>query len=163
MLLVNSWIFGMDQLLVVVGFFINLALAWWLVGVFEKDRNIKETRKEFLISEVEELRVDIKELLNGLYNNKYKTGELVPVFKLLNIKLQTLSKIVSSEIEVDLVPIENIIIYLRSKITESEEYIVGFKGNEKLVTSRKTKSFLLQLQSEYYPKIVLVMLEIKGK
>jgi len=125
---------------------INGGLAFWIVRTIQNKLANKRVLKDHFIAEIKEVREQYKCQLNNLYSGKCKPKELLPWFKLMNIKVNDLMTLVNQKYKIDKEKLKPYQTDLRNVVTESEDYINNFKQNREIEFSDKSKTDIIQFQ-----------------
>lgn len=137
---------------------VNIILTVWIVMVIQNRSANKRFLKDYYISELKEIRNEFKNCLSNLYNNKVLPKNIIPWFKLMNIKVTDYMEGVNSTYKVDqkfLEPYQN---ELRELITENQDFINQFNSKEKLILSSVSKNELIRFQqvhSKLFNKLII--------
>jgi hypothetical protein len=133
----------------VAGIIVNILLTIWIVTVIQNRSANKRVLKDHYINELKEIRNEFKTCLSNLYNDKVNPKNILPWFKLMNIKITDFIEEANSTYKIDkniLNPYQN---ELRELITENSDFISQFNLNQKLVLSVKSKNELMQFQQKH--------------
>lgn len=76
---------------------INVILAWWLITSLQKRAADKRFIKEFFIEELKELKKEYSKFFEDLISSKLNASQIVPTLTLINVKLDDVSKSISSK------------------------------------------------------------------
>ena len=110
-----------------LGIAVNSVLAYWIVRTIQNKLTNKRVLKDHFILEVKEIRSEYKTCLSNLYNNKAHPENVIPWFKLMNIKVADLMKLISKKYHVQeniLLPYQN---ELRELITNNDDFTHQFE------------------------------------
>lgn len=127
---------------------INGGLAFWIVRTIQNKLANKRVLKDHFIAEIKEVREQYKVQLNNLYSGNCKPKELLPWFKLMNIKVNDLMVLVNQKYDIDKDKLKPYQTDLRIIVTESAEYINNFKQNKAICFSDGSKTNLIQFQQQ---------------
>lgn len=126
---------SVSDIITIISIVVNGILALWIVKVIQASFANRRTLKDHFISEVKDLRVEYRTVLNNIYAKKLNSKEVIPWFKVMNIKVNDLMDCLNREFNVEKFALDPYQNQLRDLITESEDFIEGYKGNKKLILS----------------------------
>ncbi|MCO5289632.1 MAG: hypothetical protein M9940_09455 [Bacteroidetes bacterium] len=121
---------GASEWVSLLGIAVNSILAYWIVRTIQNKLTNKRVLKDHFILEMKEIRAEYKTCLNNLYNNKTHPENVIPWFKLMNIKVADLMKLISKKYNVSeniLLPYQN---ELRELITNNDDFTHQFKDKK---------------------------------
>ena len=130
----------------IAGIFINACLAGWIVLTIQSKLANRRVLKDHLIEELKEIRMEFRNCLNNIYSNKTPPKNVLPWFKLINIKIEDLTAIINMKYKINkdiLRPYQN---ELRDLITESEDFEKQYEGSGLYAPSVSTKTALMKFQ-----------------
>jgi hypothetical protein len=127
---------------------INGFLAFWIVRTIQDKLANRRVLKDHFISEIKELREQYKTQLNNLYLGKCTPKELLPWFKLMNIKITDLMKVIGEKYKIDKDILKAYQIELRTLVTESDDFNESFKNNNPILFSNQYKTDIIQFQQK---------------
>lgn len=104
--------------------------------------------KDHFISEIKDIRESFSRQLNSIYKNTAKPKQLIAWFKLMNIKIDGLHKTLPKKYKISKDILNPYGIELRELITNSDEFIKGYKNDEMKLTA-KMQSDILMFQQRY--------------
>jgi len=110
-----------------LGILVNSVLAYWIVKTIQNKLTNRRVLKDHFILEVKEIRSEYKVCLNNLYNNKTHPENVIPWFKLMNIKVADLMKLISEKYKISediLQPYQN---ELRDLVTNNADFTNQFR------------------------------------
>ena len=81
----------------IIGVIIKSFLAIWIIKTLQNNLANKRYLKDHLIQEIKDLRSEYKKFLNELYQGKLRPKQILPWFKLMNIKTQDVMEIVNQK------------------------------------------------------------------
>ena len=138
---------GISDYIAILGILVNAFLALWIVRTIQNNLTNKRVLKDHFICEVKEIRVEYKTFMSNLYANKVIPSTIIPWFKLMNIKVSDLMKILNKtyNIKIDtLSPYQN---DLRELITENKDFIKSF-NSDKICFSDDSQRKIIQFQQK---------------
>jgi hypothetical protein len=144
------------------GIVINAFLAFWIVRTIQNKLTNKRVLKDHFICEVKEIRLEYKNFLSDLYANKTIPSDIIPWFKLMNIKVSNLMELLNQIYGINkekLYPYQN---DLRELITENEDFIRCFNA-DKLELSDVSRKQFIQFQQNNYHLFNEVIIAINDK
>lgn len=142
---------------------INSFLAIWIVYIIQNNLNNKRILKDHFINEIKELRKEYKNFLNSLYLGKLKPKEVIPWFKLMNIKSKNLLFLLNKKYKVDKNALHPYQIHLRKIVTEFSEFDENFKTNREFKLSEESKNELIIFQQDYNGIFNSLIMDINDK
>jgi hypothetical protein len=83
-----------------IGLIIHSTLAVYIVIILQKNLANKRHLKDFLISEIKNLRIEYKKFFNELCSGNLRAKKIIPWLKLLNIKSYNTLKIIKKKYKV---------------------------------------------------------------
>ena len=125
---------------------VNSILAIWIVKTIQYRLTNKRVLKDHLINEVKDIRSQYTSCLSNLYSSATMAKNVIPWFKLMNIKIEDLMKIINEKYGVDkkiLDPYQN---ELRDIITENRDFIKQYEALKPVVFTDNSKSLLMKFQ-----------------
>lgn len=131
-----------------LGVLVNAILAYWIVRTIQNKLTNKRVLKDHFINEIKEIRNDYKTFLNNLYSNTTHPQRVIPWFKLMNIKVDDLMKIVHTKYSIDKGKLKPYQIELQELITNNEDFIAQYNG-EKVVFSETSRTQLIKFQQSH--------------
>ena len=129
-----------------IGIIINSLLAIWIVVTIQSNLNNRRVLKDHFICEIKNIRDAYKNQLNIIYSEKCVPQDMIPWFKLMNIKINDIMKIISKRYKIDIKKLEPYQLELRNIVTENEDFISQFKKNEPMKISSQFKNDLIKFQ-----------------
>ena len=129
-----------------IGIIINSLLAIWIVATIQSNLNNRRVLKDHFICEIKNIRDAYKNQLSIIYSEKCIPQDMIPWFKLMNIKINDIMKIISKRYKIDIKKLEPYQLELRNIVTENEDFISQFKKNEPMKISSQFKNDLIKFQ-----------------
>ena len=142
---------------------VNSILAIWIVRTLQNNLANKRYLKDYIITEIKDLRLEYKNFLNELHSGKLKPKKIVPWFKLMSIRLQDTMEIVSGKYEIDKGILKNYQLKLKKIVTEFEEFNSNYKENKCFELTEKSLKEIVKFQQENNYKFNYVILKINEK
>lgn len=128
---------------------INAILAFWIVRTIQNKLTNKRVLKDHFINEIKDIRNDYKTCLNNLYLNQTNAKQVIPWFKLMNIKIDDLMSLVCGKYKRikrnELEPYQN---QLRELITEHEDFIKQYESGKPINFAENSKNQFIKFQQE---------------
>ena len=152
-----------SDIIAIIGVIVNSILAIWIVKTLQNNLTNKRYLKDHLIQEVKDLRSEYKKFLNELYQGKLRPKQILPWFKLMNIKTQDVMEIVNQKYGLDKDILKNYQVELRNMVTEQEEFNDNFKENKCFPLKESSLKELLQFQQNNNSKFNELIIEINDK
>jgi len=152
-----------SDIIAIIGVIVNSFLAIWIVITLQNNLANKRYLKDHLIQEVKDLRGEYKKFLNELYQGKLRPKQILPWFKLMNIKTQDVMEIVNQKYGLDKDILRNYQIELRNIVTEQEEFNENFKENNCFPLKESSLKEILQFQQNNNSKFNKLIIEINDK
>ena len=124
---------------------VNICIAIWITHILQNKFTNNRTLKDHFINEIKDVRAEYKGFLNRLYSNSTNPKELLPWFKLMNIRVKDLVMLMNNRYEVAedfLNPYQN---DLR---TESDDFNRCYR-NRQLILTENLKRDLMRFQQEH--------------
>lgn len=149
-----------SDIIAIIGVIVNSILAIWIVKTLQNNLTNKRYLKDHLIQEIKGLRNEYKIFLNELYHGRLKPKQILPWFKLMNIKIQDVMKIVNEKYGLEKDILKNYQVELRNIVTEQEEFTDNFKNNECISLKESSFKELLKFQQENNSKFNELIIEI---
>lgn len=136
-----------------IGVAVNAILAYWIVRTIQNKLTNRRVLKDHFINEVKEIRADYKNCLSNLYSNKTHPENVIPWFKLMNIKVSDLMKLIHTKYKI---PVNSLFPYqndLRELVTNNDEFNHQFKEkketNKPVEFSDNSRHSLIKFQQEH--------------
>lgn len=132
----------------IVSVIVNICIAIWITHVLQNKFTNNRTLKDHFINEIKDVRAEYKGFLNRLYSNSTNPKELLPWFKLMNIRVKDLVMLMNNRYEVAedfLNPYQN---DLRELITESDDFNRCYRDRQ-LILTENLKRDLMRFQQEH--------------
>ena len=158
---VTEPIFDTGNYIDIIAIIVNVLLTIWIVFVFQDRSNNKRILKDLYINEIKELKNDYKIYLTNLYNCKVSPKNIIPWFKLMNIKVTDIMEEINCIYKIDkniLYPYQN---ELRDLLTDNEDFNNQF-NDEKLNLSSNSKNSLIKFQQEKNKLFNQIILKINN-
>ncbi len=133
----------------IAGIVVNAGLAFWIVITIQKKVSDKRILKDHFINEIKDIRNEFRMCLNTLYNGQFLVREVLPWFKLMNIKINDLMSLIGQKhkcVRNDLLVTYQV--DLPTLVTESQDFISQFEKGDKLVLSESIKNELIMFQQK---------------
>lgn len=143
----------------IVSVLVNIGIAIWITHILQNKFTNNRTLKDHFINEIKDVRTEYKGFMNRLYSNSTKPKELLPWFKLMNIRVKDLVMLMNSRYEVAedfLNPYQN---ELRELITESRDFNRCYRSNQLILTD-DLKRDLMRFQQEHqrlFNKLIIMI------
>jgi hypothetical protein len=128
----------------IISLMVNSVLAIWIVYTIQNKLKNKRVLKDHLINEVLNIRNQYRTKIEKIHSSKSKPKELLPWFKLMNVKVSNLMEITSSKYGIDQKILSPFQQELRSIITEDEGFINSFSKNQEIKLTEETKGTLIK-------------------
>lgn len=132
------------------GILVNALLAFWIIRTIQNKLTNKRVLKDHFINEIKDIRNEYKSCLNNLYLNQTYAKNVIPWFKLMNIKIDDLMGLICKKHKKinrkTLNPYQN---ELRDLITENEDFIKYFPSKKPIIFSENSKNQLIKFQQKY--------------
>lgn len=132
----------------IISLIINSLLAIWIVITIQKKLRNRRVLKDHIINEILDIRLSYKRQVEKIHSSKAKPKELLPWFKLMNVKVINLMDIANSKYGIDKQIFDPFQTQLRFIITEDQGYINSFKNNQEVELTDHTKQILLKFLQE---------------
>lgn len=158
---VTQPIFDTGNYIDIIAIIVNVILTIWIVIVLQNRSNNKRILKDHYINEIKELKNDYKSFLTNLYNCKVSPKNIIPWFKLMNIKVTDIMEEINWIYKIDkdkLNPYQN---ELRDLLTDNEDFNNQF-NNEKLYLSTISKNSLIKFQQDRNKLFNQIILKINN-
>lgn len=146
-----------------VGLILHSILAVYIVIILQKNLANKRHLKDFLISEIKDLRHEYKKFLNELCSGNLRTRKITPWLKLLNIKSYNTLKIINEKYKVKKNYLNSYQVELRNLVTELEEFNLSYNENKKLDLEEESFSKLIKFQQANSSKFSSIIIMINEK
>jgi hypothetical protein len=135
------------DLVSIFGILVNAGLAFWIVNTIQKKVTDRRILKDHFINEIKEIRNDFTLYLTALYRGQVKVKEILPWFKLMNIKINDLTSLICQKHKcIDKDPLSPYQIDLANLITESKDFNGQYKHGDKFVLSEELRNELIVFQ-----------------
>ena len=158
---VTEPMFDIGNYIDVIAIIANVLLTIWIVLVIQDRSNNKRILKDYYINEIKELKNDYKVYLTNLYLCKVSPKNIIPWFKLMNIKVTDIMDEINCIYKIDkntLNPYQN---ELRDLLTDNEDFNNQF-NDEKLNLSTTSKNSLIKFQQEKNKLFNQIILKINN-
>lgn len=143
-----TWAIATADWINIASILVNIGIAIWITHVLQNKFTNNRTLKDHFINEIKDIRAEYKGFLKRLYSNSTNPKDLLPWFKLMNIRVKDLVTLMNNRYEVAedfLNPYQN---DLRELITESEDFNRCYRSNQ-LILTESLKRDLMRFQQEY--------------
>lgn len=147
----------------IIGVLVNSFLAIWIVKTLQNNLANKRYLKDHLIQEIKDLRNEYKKFLSELYLGKLKPKQILPWFKLMNIKIQDIMELINQKYDLDKDTLRNYQVELRNIVTEQDEFNENFKDNLCFVPKESSLNDLLKFQQKNNSKFNQLIIDINDK
>lgn len=158
-----SSVMDSSDIISIIGIVINSVLAIWLITSLQKNLANKRYLKDHIIEEIKDLRNEYKKFLNDLYIGKLKPKQILPWFKLMNIKVKDTMDIINSKYHIDKDLLKNYQVELRNIITEKDEFNENFKENKAVKLSESSLRDLIIFQQKNNSKFNDLIINVNDK
>lgn len=141
---------------------VNILLTYWIVNVIQGKINNKRVLKDHYINEFKLLRDEYENYLNQLLKTEISPKNIIPWFKLMNIKVTDLMKEINCTYKINgelLKPYQN---DLRELVTENKDFINQF-NNELLELSVSSKNSLIKFKQKNNKLFNQIVVQINNK
>lgn len=148
----------------VFGVLVNAGLAFWIVRTIQNRMTNRRVLKDHFINEVKDLRNEYKACLSNLYADKIYPQNVIPWFKLMNIKVNDLMTILNDKYKVDKIILQPYQIELSNLITNNDDFIQQFKSGKPVVFSPESKNSFIKFQQDHnnlFNKIIIAINDAK--
>ena len=142
---------------------VNSILAIWIVRTLQNNLANKRYLKDYIITEIKDLRLEYKNFINELHSGKLKPKKIVPWFKLMNIRVQDTMEIVSGKYKIDKDILKNYQLQLKKIVTEFEEFNSNYKENNCFELTEKSLREIVKFQQENNSKFNYIIIKINEK
>lgn len=142
---------------------VNSLLAIWIVRTLQNNLANKRHLKDFLISEIKDLRFEYKKFFNELCSGNLRTKKIIPWLKLLNIKSHDTLNIINEKYNVKKNYLNSYQVELRELVTELDEFNSNYNENRKLALKEESFSKLIKFQQENSSKFSSIIIMINEK
>ncbi|TYA78538.1 hypothetical protein [Seonamhaeicola marinus] len=153
----------LSDIIAIVGVIVNSLLAIWIVKTLQNNLTNKRYLKDHVIEEIKDLRNEYKKFLNELYQGRLKPKQILPWFKLMNIKTQDVMEIINQKYGLDKESLKSYQIELRNMVTEQEEFSENFKQNKCFTLKESSLRDLLLFQQNNNSKFNQLIIDINDK
>lgn len=131
------------------GVFANLCLTIYIVKVVQNKLTNRRVLKDHLINELKELRTEYRSWIDDYSRNKINSSQVIPWFKLMNIKTADLMKILEAKYEIDVNLLNPFQIELREIITDDDTFIQAFSSKTEIHLSKESQNTLIRFQQQH--------------
>jgi hypothetical protein len=146
-----------------IGLIIHSTLAVYIVIILQKNLANKRHLKDFLISEIKNLRIEYKKFFNELCSGNLRAKKIIPWLKLLNIKSYNTLKIIKKKYKVKKNYLNSYQVELKKLVTELDEFNLNYKENKKIALKEESFSKLIKFQQENSSKFSSIIIMINEK
>jgi hypothetical protein len=146
-----------------IGLIVHSTLAVYIVIILQKNLANKRHLKDFLISEIKDLRFEYKKFFNELCSGNLRAKKIIPWLKLLNIKSYNTLNIINKKYKVEKNYLNSYQVELRELVTELDEFNSNYNGNKKLALKEESFSKLIKFQQENSSKFSSIIIMINEK
>lgn len=146
-----------------IGLIVHSILAVYIVIILQKNLANKRHLKDFLISEIKDIRFEYKRFFNELCSGNLRAKRIIPWLKLLNIKSYDTLNIINKKYEVKKNYLNSYQVELRELVTELDEFNSNYNENKKLALKEESFSKLIKFQQENSSKFSSIIIMINEK
>lgn len=129
-----------SDLITVLGIIVNAFLAIWIVRQIQNRLNNKRILKDHFIQEIKDIRNEYRAFLNNLYSNKVLPSEVIPWFKLMNIRINDIMLIINAKHNIQIDIFNPYKIDLKNQITDNTAFINNFISNNPIILASTSKN-----------------------
>lgn len=151
------------NIITLIGILVNAALAVWIVNSLQSNQKNKRFLKDHLIQEIKDLRCEYRKFLSELYSGHLKPKQILPWFKLMNIKIQDTMDIVNQKYKVEKGFLKCYQMELRELVTELKEFNANFKNNDSLRLNENSLKEIIKFQQDYNSRFNSLIIQINDK
>lgn len=152
-----------SDIISILGLVVNSLLAIWIVRTLQNNLANKRHLKDFLISEIKDLRFEYKKFFNELCSGNLRTRKIIPWLKLLNIRSYNILNIINEKYNVKINYLNSYQMELRELVTELDEFNSSYNKNRKLALKEESFSKLIKFQQENSSKFSSIIIKINEK
>lgn len=141
--------FKTSDWITILGLLVNSGLAIWIVRTIQNNLKNRRVLKDHFITELKDIRKEYKICLTNLYANSTYPKNIIPWFKLMNIKVTDLMECITLKYKIDkatLSPYQN---ELRDLVTDNEDFIRQYESNSPVIFSEGSKNTFILFQQKY--------------
>ncbi|MBK8499123.1 MAG: hypothetical protein IPL52_09960 [Flavobacteriales bacterium] len=121
-------------------------LAVWIINRL-KDRSAnRRTLKDHFIEEIKGIRAEYAKCLSNLYSSKSIAANVLPWFKLMNMKIDDVAKHVHRKYKIDRDKLRPYQIDLRELVTNNDDFVRHFNSGRPVVFTTQSKNELMMFQ-----------------
>lgn len=155
--------FSWGNVITLIGILVNALLAIWIVKTLQSNQKNKRYLKDHLIQEIKDLRCEYRKFLSELYSGHLKPKQIIPWFKLMNIKIQDTMDIINQKYKIEKGFLRCYQMELRELVTEFKEFNENFKTNNSLRLSENSQKEIIKFQQNYNSKFNSLIIQINDK
>ena len=152
-----------SDIISLISLIVNIFLTIWIVKTLQKNLANKRYLKDYLITEIKDLKAEYGKFLSELYSGKSKPKRITPWFKLMNIKVRDTMEIVPKKYKIDKEILKNYQIELRNFVTDLEEFKSSYKDNEMVVLKEESMVELMKFHRNNNSKFSSLIIKINEK
>jgi len=152
-----------SDIISLISLIVNIFLTIWIVKTLQKNLANKRYLKDYLITEIKDLKAEYGKFLSELYSGKSKPKRITPWFKLMNIKVRDTMEIVPKKYKIDKEILKNYQIELRNFVTDLEEFKSSYKDNEMVVLKEGSMVELMKFHRNNNSKFSSLIIKINEK
>jgi len=141
----------------------NAIMAYWIVQTIQKNINNRRVLKDHFISEIKEIRTDYYKWLEYFYSKKFSPREVIPIFKLLSIKVNNCLDVVGETYSIEENCLSPFVLDLPEIITESEAFTSNFSKNTSTTLDNEARHKLIKFQQEHNKVFNKIIVGINNK
>ncbi len=141
---------------------IDIGITFYIGYIIQKNTNNKRALKDILIIEIKEIRQQYSDFYTSLLRGDKDAKEIVHWLKSMTIKINSLKPILLDEYSISKNLFNPYILKLREIITESEDFISGYK-EEKIIFKDEVKKDIFKFQQKNDRIFIKLIQEINNK
>lgn len=132
----------------ICGILVNAILGLWIVLTIQNKLTNKRVLKDHFIGEIKDISLEYKDCLERLYSNSLLPSDVIPWFKLMNIKINDLMIFLDNTYKIELDLLQPYQTTLRDLITNNVDYINNYQSNNPIVLSSASKLDFIKFQQD---------------
>lgn len=132
----------------IVSIIVNIGLTLFIVRSVQNKQNNTRVLKDFMISEVKEIKANYKELFKKIQHDKIQPSLIIPWFKSSNGNVNDTMRILNDKFGIEKNKLKPFQFELNKLITDNDDYTSQFNTNY-VTFSQKSKDIFSAFENKY--------------
>ncbi|EOR96497.1 hypothetical protein ADIARSV_0281 [Arcticibacter svalbardensis MN12-7] len=145
-----------------LGIIANLLFAWWIVIAIQNKINNKRVLKDHFIQDLKEIRNDYRLFFINIDKGVLLPNEILPWFKLMNIKVKDLLDVVKTVHKIDIYQLDPFKKDLNELMSENSDFKTNYRSEQPIVFSGRSKRDFIKFQGKYISRFNEILILINS-